>query len=405
MIRVLVFTGLYASAEHPTRAPFNVNICQALSRSCDVQIMSPQPWWHRTRTPRDWFRAPRDTSTGLEALFPTYWGVPRIGQMWHATGMYLSVRAGVARLARRFPFDVIFAAWAYPDVVAASRLARDFDRPFIANVLGTDMNTLAERWPLRGQIARALRSAHQVFAVSRALGERVVGIGVPGERVVVQHNGVDGARFTIRSASEQRARLDLPPGGPLIVYVGNLVSEKGPDVLIESLPHLARAGSSETRLVMVGGGPLERALRDRAQALGVGGRVTFVGRRPNAEVAEWLAAGDVLCLPSRSEGCPNVVLEALASGRPVVGSAVGGVPELVGNHNGALVAPDAPAALGQALHRVLGRRWDPLELRRSVPALSWDQAVHPLVTSMEVAVRGAASARAATRQWSFTCGH
>ena len=64
MIKVLVFTGLYASAEHPTRAAFNVNICQALSRSCDVQVVSPQPWWHRTRTPRDWFRAPRDTSAG-----------------------------------------------------------------------------------------------------------------------------------------------------------------------------------------------------------------------------------------------------------------------------------------------------------------------------------------------------
>jgi glycosyltransferase involved in cell wall biosynthesis len=86
-----------------------------------------------------------------------------------------------------------------------------------------------------------------------------------------------------------------------------------------------------------------------------------------------MSAVDVFCLPSRNEGCPNVILEALASGKPVVASRVGGIPELLTDgENGYLVPSEDPAALAGALAKALERRWDPEALRATVTFLSWD---------------------------------
>src|SRR6185437_7900373 len=160
-------------------------------------------------------------------------------------------------------------------------------------------------------------------------------------------------------------------GGALVGYVGNLAAEKGADVLVEAMGALARRGRAAD-LAIIGAGALEPALRARVAALGIEGRVRFLGRRVHDEVPQWISAFDVLCLPSRREGCPNVVLEALASGRPVVASEVGGVPELLRGDNRILVPPDRPDALADALARALARTWSPDALRATVPSLSWD---------------------------------
>jgi len=238
-------------------------------------------------------------------------------------------------------------------------------------VLGSDVNDLPRRPALRWQILRGLRRASRVVSVSEALRDETARIGVPRERIVVAHNGVDGEIFRIRDRDEARAALGLSGKGPLIGYVGNLAAEKGADVLVEAMGALARRGRAAD-LAVIGAGALEPALRARVAALGIEGRVRFLGRRVHDEVPRWISASDVLCLPSRREGCPNVVLEALASGRPVVASAVGGVPELLRTDNGILVPPERPDALADALCRALDRAWDAAALRGTVPSLSWD---------------------------------
>ena len=95
-------------------------------------------------------------------------------------------------------------------------------------------------------------------------------------------------------------------------------------------------------------------------------------RKLHDEIPRWMNAFDLFCLPSRREGCPNVILEALASGKPVVASRVGGIPELINEDNGILVPAESPAALAQAWKAALERRWDAEALRKSVQFLSWD---------------------------------
>src|SRR5436309_4987970 len=124
-MKTLLFTNLYPYAQAPTRGMYHVSVFGALSRHCEVRLVAPLPWWTRTRRPWEWVTVPRETSTGIDASFPTYWSIPGRHAL-HGDAMYRSLRGYVANLRREFPFDVILAAWAYPDAVAAARLALDF---------------------------------------------------------------------------------------------------------------------------------------------------------------------------------------------------------------------------------------------------------------------------------------
>jgi glycosyltransferase involved in cell wall biosynthesis len=283
--------------------------------------------------------------------------------------MHRSVRTHILRLNRQTPLDAIIGSFAYPDLVAASELSRELGCPLIALVVGSDMNELAQRPSLRPHIRRALEHASVVVTLSNGLRDRVLDLGISPKKVVVQHNGVDGSRFTIKERREARQELNLDRDGSLIVFVGNLAFEKGPDVLLEAFRVL---GSTHLRLTYVGDGTLRTQLQREVGHLGMADRITFAGRRSPEEIATWMAAADVLCLSSRREGCPNVILEALACGRPVVATNVGGVPELLNQRNGIIVPPENPDALARALLAAVQQQWHPTELRSSVESLSWD---------------------------------
>ena len=388
-MNVLLFTNLYPSVREPTRGLFNLSRFRALADLCRVRAVVPVAAWRRFSRPMDLLRPVEDSREGIRATYPTYWAVPRVAPQWHAEGMYRSVRSHVREVAREFPFDAIVGAFAYPDVVAAARLAQDAGCPLVALVAGSDMNELAQMPALRGLIREALLQASSVIAVSKGLRDKVVELGIPADRVVVQHNGVEGGRFIVRDRGSARRALGLPDSQPLVCYVGNLVVEKGPDVLLEAVGRFGGAGMMHARTAFIGAGPLKQMLMARAGALGVRERVSFPGRLPPDDVALWLSASDVLCLPSRREGCPNVVLEALAAGRPVVAAAVGGVPELLDDRNGIMVPPDDPSALAWAVGAALQRTWDPATLRATVPSLSWHDVGLTLHQVLDRAVRGA----------------
>jgi glycosyltransferase involved in cell wall biosynthesis len=374
-MKVLVFTHHYPSKRLPTMAPYSYQTYRALARRCEVRLVGATPWWTRARTtPRELFAGARETHTGIDASFPTYWSVPGVPRL-HARALLASLRRTMIDVRREFPYDVILAAWAYPDTVAAAALARDAGVPLLTTVLGSDINEQPRAPALRAQIVPALQRCARVVAVSAALGDRLVELGVKRERVVVLHNAVDGERFAICDRRGPRLRLGLPADAKVVLYAGYHVPEKGVDVLVESIPHLARMGRDDVHLVMVGGGELLEPLRARVSALGLRGRVRLLGWAMPKDIPEYMAACDVFCLPSLREGCPNVVLEALASGRPVVASRVGGVPELVREGeggNGVLVAAGKPEALAAGLKQALSRAWNPEALRATVGALSWD---------------------------------
>ena len=394
-MRALLFTHLFPSRYEPTRGIYNLRGFGALAKFCDIEIVVPVSAWRRLLRPRDWGHRVVEKHESLTASYPTFWNLPRVGMLAHPEAMYRSARALVRDLQRERPFDVILGAFAYPDVVAAGKLARELDLPLVALVLGSDVNELAQRPALRESIRTALLQASSVIAVSGALRSRVLELGVPADRAIVQHNGVDGQRFQIRDREAARKRLGIPPHDRVVSFVGNLVHEKGPDVLIDAAGRLYASGVRDLRVLLAGEGRDKEELVARAAALGIGDRTKFLGRLTADEVAVCMAAADVQCLSSRREGCPNVVLEALASGRPVVGSAVGGVPELLSDRNGIMVPPDDPDALAAAIAAALQRRWEPADLRASVPSLSWDDLGRALHAALNRAVISHHSAESA----------
>ena len=171
-------------------------------------------------------------------------------------------------------------------------------------------------------------------------------------------------------------RLGLPRDEPIITFVGVLTPRKGIDTLIESMGQLAREGDAPM-LVIAGIGELRESLETRAGELGISDRVRFVGKVAHDDVAWWMAAGDVFCLPSLSEGLPTVVCEAMACGRAVVATAVDGTPEIVDDEvTGLLVPPRDADALAGALRRLLGdealrRRFEEISLVRARETYTW----------------------------------
>jgi glycosyltransferase involved in cell wall biosynthesis len=372
-MKALLFTNHFPSATARTRGVYNEQTFGALAKNCEIRVVGPIPWWSRRDQPRAMLFGEKDRVTGLSASFPSFWSVPGATPM-HAAAVFASLHREVRRLRREFPFDAVLATWAYPDIVAGAMFAREAKRPLIATVLGSDVNEQPKHRLLRPQIRWALRSAARVVAVSRALGEACVDLGVDRARLVVQHNGVDGTEFRLRDKAAARKDLGIKHARPIVLYVGNVKPEKGCDVLIEAADKLVRIeGRRDVDVVLVGSGELDAELRARVAAIGLEKNVTFAGRRLHSEIPTWLAASDLLCLPSRREGCPNVILEALASGRPIVASNVGGVPELVRDGENGLLPPAADSdALSRALASALDKTWSPEALRCTVENLSWD---------------------------------
>jgi glycosyltransferase involved in cell wall biosynthesis len=204
-------------------------------------------------------------------------------------------------------------------------------------------------------VSSAMMPAH-VVAVSQAVRQDCIErLHMEPGRVTVIHTGIDppGAMESARVAA-LRAEWGVGAEAPLVVMVARLSYEKGVDALIDAAATLRRT-HPHLRVVVVGEGADRAELETRSRDLGLGGVVTFAGFLEDVWTA--LAAADVVCLPSKSEGMPNALLEAMAIGRPTVATAVGGVPEaIVSEENGLLVEPDRPRQLAEAIARLIDDR-------------------------------------------------
>lgn len=193
-----------------------------------------------------------------------------------------------------------------------------------------------------------------VIAVSEAVKQDCVErLGISVDNVSVIHTGVDlPPSVTAEQAGAFRARLNIAPNQPLILTLARLSYEKGIDTLIEAACVLRRVNAA-VRWVVLGEGPDRPALEDRIRANNLDSVVCLAGF--HAEVWPALAAADIVCLPSKSEGMPNVLLEAMVTGKTIVATRVGGVPEAIeSERNGVLVEPENPAALAAAIGRLVG---------------------------------------------------
>ena len=379
-MHVALVSTFYPNTAEPVRAVFVRNLVAALGAFAAVSVVSPVPYappWPRRARWAALRSVPHRSRDGERDVFhPRFLVVPRI-EVLNGLSYYAGVAPVLRRLTRARGVDVLHAHCAYPDAVGVAVAATLMNVPFVVTAHGSDINVYSGNPLIRPQLRWALRRAGAVIAVSAAIQRRIRDL-VPDIRDRVIHvpcAGVSRQTFAPRDQHEARRRVGLGEVSRLIVFAGRLVPIKAIDVLLRAWELLLESGqvTSADRLAIIGDGPLRAHLEHLAGLGRLRGTVHFAGELPQKDVAQWFSAATAFCLPSRNEGTPNVVVEALASGRPVVASDVGGIPELVRHGaNGLLVKPLDPSSLATGLARAFESQWDAAQIAASVADYTWE---------------------------------
>lgn len=372
-MNLLVFTTLYPNAEQPHHGLFVEKRLLELIRRypCEVRVVAPVPWfprWLGGRRYAAFARVPRhEIRAGIEIVHPRYLVVPKLTWRFAPLMLALGAASAVRRLRRQgFAFDVIDAHFVFPDGVAAQILGAMHGVPVCITARGSDINDSPRYWLPRRMIQWALGRAKSLIAVSGELASRMRELANPSLVVHVLPNGVDRSRFRPQPEPALRERLGID--GPMVLSVGNLRELKGHDILIRAVADLA-----DVSLVIIGTGDEEANLKRLIHKLQLTERVHLLGAVDNAGLPAYYNAADAFALASSSEGCPNVVLEAIACGTPVVATAVGAIPDLVpASTRHLLVRERTPEAFTDALRSCLDEPPPAAELNAKAETFGWD---------------------------------
>ena len=397
---VLALSCLFPNQAQPNFGIFVLNRLKAVRRLCDVAVIAPIPvypvpglgrgaWAPRERVP------PEDTLDGMPVRHPSFVIVPRFFKWFDALSYWWVARKAAKRLqgAGPFPFDIIDVHWTYPDIVAGHYLAKKHGKKLVVTIRGHEALYPGEHTIRRWLLDRRLRAADAIVTLSDELRDLVIALGIPAERVRTILNGVDREAFHPRDQAQARARLSIAPGQKVIVSVGALNEGKGHQELVRRMPGLSK--SHDVALYIIGGagpgGDLRTSLQEMARDLGLT-NVHLVGRVPHAQLADWYSAADLFCLATKGEGCPNVVLEALSCGTPVVATDVGAIRELViEGQSGFVVPPDRLDDLGPTMDRALSWPWQRQQIADRMNDWSWSSVADKVMETYRFVLNGEAT--------------
>lgn len=377
-LRVAVVSTFFPNSSAPYRTLFVRHLVAALAENASVAVIAPVPYappWPRRARWEALRKVPYTTTdSDVPVEHPRYIVVPKV-EAFSGLTYAMAVAPALKRLARE-GIDVIHAHCAYPDAVGVARVARALGLPFVVTAHGSDVNVYATRRSLRGQVLWALKEAGAIIAVSEALRSKICALAPElAPRVsCIPCSGVNPGVFRLGDRTAARAGRDLDTHARVGLFVGNLVPIKGLNTLLAAWRTLVGRGAlnSRDRLIVIGDGPLRPQLEAAAMDAAFAGTLRVLGPRPQVEIAQWMHAATALCLSSVNEGMPNVVVEALSSGLPVVATAVGGIPDLVkAEVNGYLAPSGNVEEFAAALTRAFDRNWDARQIAVTAAGYNW----------------------------------
>lgn len=379
-MKVLVFTSLYPNKMEPNLGVFIKERMVHFAKldGCQMKVVAPVPYFPPVKINWRWkfSQIPEmEVRDGVEVYHPRYLMTPKVGMCLYGVLMFASVLRAVGKIRREFEFDLIDAHFVYPDGFAALLLGRFFKTPVVVSARGSDINLYTGFPIIRRALRYVLKNADGVIAVCGALKEAIMRLNIDADKVTVVPNGVDAEKFRPVPRSAARVELGLPVDKRILLSVGGLVPRKGFDLLIKALRLVMdRAGADDLYLVIVGEGPERKKLEMLAGAVGLSKFVRFAGSVAHKDLHLWYSAADVFCLASSREGWPNVVLEAMACGTPVVATNVWGIPEIIRSDRVGLLTERTEAAIADAISRSLEKDWRAEEISRYARQHAWSNA-------------------------------
>ena len=373
-MKISVVTQYFPTSAQPWAGHSAFQTLKVLAARHSLRVFYPESRYFKLLTPKSRTHAALDSGYrphGMDTRYIPYPALPLVSRPLNGWMMSRKLLGQV----RDYAPEILLSYVIYPDGYAAVRSGQKRELPGVLTAIGSDLNRISDR--VSAQHTRyALGQATWTTTVSRDLLQTAQRMGADPRHSTAILNGCDTRIFHPGDRAQARETLQLPSDAEVVLYVGRMDLRKGLSELIEAVATLCKQ-RPRLRCYLLGEGSDKPALVELIQKHNVQQVVCLVPPCPTDQVALWMAAADLVTLPSYKEGCPNVVIEALASGRPVVATRVGGIPELMDDSSGRLIPSHDAVALGSALDEVLGARWDASQLAHH-HARSWSNVADEL---------------------------
>jgi len=373
---IVIITNLYPLPWEPNRATFNRQQFSQLDDTFEKSVLVPVAF-------PEWFSHRKEIKQSANLRYVPYFYLPKFGRRFYSTMMFISIMLHSGWWLFSKKPKTLLASWAFPEAVATSWISKLLNCPFFFKVHGSDIN-LHGKIPARAkQIVNASKKAVGILSVSQALADEMISIGVNKEKIHVIYNGVDHQKFHVNHRKSDKTISDY------ILYVGNLKKEKGVMELLNGFAAIHEKHPS-LKLLYAGPGNMSSQIRNQAESMTLSDKVNLLGSVNHDQLPELISQARVLALPSYNEGVPNVVLEAMACGTPVLVSDVGGIPEVVDEHVcGKIIPSKCDMAVAEGLDAILSTQWNKEKIKQHSQQFSWQNNKHQLLQMlMNINIQG-----------------
>jgi len=367
--KVLVVTNSFPNRHNKEAAVFILNQLECLKDYCEFKVVFPYPY-----IPRIGYFNPfqkfsdmpfKEKINGIEVYHPKYLQITRfflnnkfllsIAILLQSYAIYVASVSVIKKIQKEWNFDIVHIHDPLSSGLLGAYARENYNTPLVITFHGEDVTKIWKMKVLRAIYRHALRSCDAFVFVSYYL-RRVLDVKLPHEKTFIIPSGYMVGRFKPLSKNKCIEMLNLQKNRKIVLFVGWLVERKGVEYLIRAIGIAAKKDGNVICWI-VGDGPLMKNLEELANKLGLNGTINFAGRKSPDEIPLWMNAADLLVLPSLNEGLPNVVVEALACGKPVVATKVAGTPEIVDKDVGYLVKPRDPVDLAKKIILALNKKW------------------------------------------------
>lgn len=279
---------------------------------------------------------------------------------------------------KRLRFDIIHAHFLWPCGFVAMKLHEEFRIPYVLTGHGYDVYDLPFQNSFYNKlIPEIIKKSERLITVSQRNSHILTKkLKIPKEKIIVIPNGFDERKFKPRKINKKELKIE--DKRKVILSIGNLEKIKGHYYLIEAMRLLTKT-RNDIHCIIIGGGEEYTKLRTLIQRYRLDDTITLKGPIPHELIPLWMNACDIYVQPSLNEGVPTVIFEALACGKPVIGTKVGGIPEIINKKNGILVDPKDSKQLAIVLEKGLKQKWNTDYIINYSKQFTWEKIANQIM--------------------------